>query len=498
MSAQIAVALAPARHPAAYTRISDDRSGENASIARQRELIVKLADREGIDPATIVWYEDKSRSASHGTRPRFGDLMADMQADRVSVILVWVADRLWRNDEDLLLHVIPTLRKAAVTVKAAQGNDLDVSNAESRMTTKITGAISGFETERKAERVQIAAEYRAKKGRYSGGVRLFGYEQRGTQIRRKIEGSVVVETERPHGPLTLVPEEAEAIASGYRMILAGASLNAVTRDWRARGLTGVKGGPLVPLVVRDILLRASNAGLSSYKGEVVGRSEWPAIVDADTWANVKAILTDPKRRSNAGRPAVHLLSGILHCHCGQPMRAAGAKRGRQQYRCRAGRQLPDPGTQAHASRGMAKLDAAVTGLIVEHIITNADRLTRPDYTPRKGASVAKAVAEASKLRGVIEAYQNRAAQFAPDDLAALLRNLRADLALVESRIVKAAGTPATQALVAGGDVRAGWLALSTESRRTVIKEQVERIVVGPGKQGSRSATLHNIDVRWRD
>jgi hypothetical protein len=57
---------------------------------------------------------------------------------------------------------------------------------------------------------------------------------------------------------------------------------------------------------------------------------------------------------------------------------------------------------------------------------------------------------------------------------------------------------AGHALVASGDVRAAWLAADTAERRTVIREQVEKIVVGPGKPGGKRATMHNVEIIWRE
>ena len=101
--------------------------------------------------------------------------------------------------------------------------------------------------------------------------------------------------------------------------------------------------------------------------------------------------------------------------------------------------------------------------------------------PRKNAprAVAKAVQDAARLRGQIEGYQARADEYHPDDLAGIMRGLRAKLAAAQARIVKDAGRPASQALIESGDILAGWNALAPAGRRAVVKEQVEHITIGP-------------------
>ena len=70
------------------------------------------------------------------------------------------------------------------------------------------------------------------------------------------------------------------------------------------------------------------------------------------------------------------------------------------------------------------------------------------------------------------------------------RGLRAKLARAEARIVKAAGTPASHKMVSSGDVQQAWFDAGTDERRTVIREQVERIVIGaPGRPDT--------EVFWR-
>lgn len=159
---------------------------------------------------------------------------------------------------------------------------------------------------------------------------------------------------------------------------------------------------------------------------------------------------------------------------------------RLNYRCRA----------CYTSRARGPLDKAVAEAVVARVEASAGALTRPRKTA--SATVAKAIGEAAQLRGQIDGYQARAAEFDPADLAGILRGLRARLAKAEAKIVKEAGKPASHALVASGDVRAAWLAADTEERRTVIREQVDRIVVGPAKPGGRPAPTHNVEITWRN
>ena len=81
------------------------------------------------------------------------------------------------------------------------------------MSARVRNAVNGYESERKRERVVLATEDRARKGRFPGGQRRFGYRQRDTRIVRHLDDDgMITETERPSGPLVLVPAE----AAGHR------------------------------------------------------------------------------------------------------------------------------------------------------------------------------------------------------------------------------------------------------------------------------------------
>jgi DNA invertase Pin-like site-specific DNA recombinase len=482
-----------------YTRISDDRTGVAASPARQKREITRTAADDG----RVIgrWYQDLSKSAFKPgvTRPQFEELLAACEQHPVRRVWVLHDDRLVRDGDDTdLPRLIRALAPGKVVIRCVEAADIKLWQAEGKMSARVRNAVNAYESERKKERVELATSDRARKGRFPGGGRRFGYTQRDTRIARRMdEDGTITEYTRPSGPLVLVAAEAQAIADGYKMIGAGKSVHAVTRAWRDRDLTGPQGAVFTPTAVRDILLRPANAGLSVHKGQIVGTGEWPAITDPDTYATVKALLTDPSRCTTRGRPAAHLLSGILRCGtCGAPMLASSA--GGRKYRCQSGRARPDPtpGIQ-HATRTRTLIDAAFTEVIVTRLERRKGTLTRPRKTASR--AVVRAVETAAGLRSQIDGYQTRAADFDPADLAGILRGLRAKLAAAEAKIVKDSGTPASDALARCGDILAAWIGLDPAGRRAVVKEQVEYITVGPGLHSrSRAAALYNVTPKWRE
>jgi DNA invertase Pin-like site-specific DNA recombinase len=480
-----------------YTRISDDRTGVAASPARQKRRTNEAATDDGRH--IEHWFEDLSKSAHKPgvIRPAFEALLEACEEHPVRRVWVLHDDRLVRDGDDTdLPRLIRVLAPRQITIRCVEANDIKLWQAEGKMSARVRNAVNAYESERKAERVELAALDRARKGRFPGGGRRFGYAHEDTRIHRQMdEAGVIHEETRPSGRLVLVPEEAQAIVAGYAAIMVGGSLHGICRDWRARGLAGTRGAEWTPSSVRDVLLRPANAGLSVYRGEILGRGDWPAIIDADTFEAVKAILTAPDRRLNdrPGRPATYLLSGILICGaCEGPM-VTGGQGPIEKYRCkRRGAPLADDAR--HATRARPPLDAAITELILTRI-KQRGALPRPPRNP--SGTVAAALADASQLRGQIDGYLARGAEFDPGQLAAILRDLNARLDEALAKIRAEAGTPVSDALSAAADIEAAWIRLDIAGRRAAIREQVECFTVGPGFPGNR-IPMDNVTPKWRE
>ena len=162
--------------------------------------------------------------------------------------------------------------------------------------------------------------------------------------------------------MTIISDEAKAIATATTASLAGASLRGIAARWNAEGRPTSTGGKWHSNALRVTLMRARNAGLMEHQGQyrqgrvagLVSEAEWRALVDK---------LSDPGRRTNGKGPARRWLgSGLYHCECGVPVICSQANRVRV-YRCRDG--------CGRLSRRQKDVDELVTRVIVE-------RLRKPD------------------------------------------------------------------------------------------------------------------------
>ena len=116
-----------------------------------------------------------------------------------------------------------------------------------------------------------------------------------------------------------------------------------------------------------MLKRASNAGLIEHEGEIVGPGNWDAIIDETTWRRVRAILTDPARRTTPGPAPKHLLTGALRCgKCkGTTFRVliVNSNRDYRSYVCDA--RHPDGRSRHCVGRNVTRVDALVEAAVIE-------------------------------------------------------------------------------------------------------------------------------------
>ncbi|EYR63274.1 hypothetical protein N866_01825 [Actinotalea ferrariae CF5-4] len=238
--------------------------------------------------------------------------------------------------------------------------------------------------------------------------------------------------------------------------------------------------------VRRALINPRITGRSVYRGTDLGAGDWPAILDADTFAQVEERLNDPRRRTAFNTSARHLLSGIARCGvCDGPMYGSPMKSRERRwmvYRCH----------DRHVMRRMDLVDEVVEGVIVA-------RLARPDALALLSPDV-DLDALRERARDLRERRDNLAALLAEGLLsAASVREqagkISTELREVEGRIDGATGDNPALTVASSADAAAAWEALALESRRAVVKALVSVTVERAGK-GARFSP-EQVRIEWK-
>jgi site-specific DNA recombinase len=299
-----------------YVRISKDTDGQSTSPARQEQDCRAFAELHGHEVAKT--YSDIDISAYTGVdRPGYEELMADLEAGVVDGVLVWRLDRLTRNFDDLQ-RLWKLINGRGVTLLAVR-DSIDTSTASGVLILRNLVAIAEYESASISDRTRSAKAASARTGQPNkGGMRAFGYTP---------------------DKLQLVPEEAAAIKEAAERLLAGQSLRSIADDFNRRGIRTPRGKTWLPGTLATVLVNPRIAGLRAYKGDIVADAAWPAIITREQHEKLVALRKDPTRRwVPRGRPARHLLAGMVECaRCGESAEKNGERANRMVNRPEDGR-----------------------------------------------------------------------------------------------------------------------------------------------------------------
>lgn len=452
-----------------YTRVSLDRTGEALAVARQERECRSLAERLGFEVAGV--YSDNDISATNGKVRHSFEAMLDAQPE---AIIAWHQDRLLRLTRDL--ERVIALNVPVYTVTAGT---LDLTTPAGRAVARTVAAWSQYEGEQKATRQVAANVQRAANGVHQGRVG-YGYRREGTAM-------------------ALHPEEAATIRSAVRRVLDGESLRAICKDLDAQQIrTPGRGERWNSTTLKQLLLRPSLAGLTVHRGQVVGRApeDSPRVIDEDTHERIKAVLTDPSRRTGTpGRAPKYLLGGIARCgRCDGVMarapgrmtttKAGGAKRQPPSYVC----------TECYrVRRKQSDVDALVEGIVV-------GRLQMPDAAQLFAQGDPAALQEARDTIEAVDArLSNAADMFATGDIDAvqltrITERLRVDRAQAAAAIDAALPAAVPAELVSGAAADA-WATLSMDSKRAVLTALIT-VTIMPSGSG-KSFDPNMVLVSWK-
>lgn len=504
-----------------YLRLSDGRN-ENGSFDERKKKLIEKADALGWEVARVVIENDMmpggSRSASafkrrkivlsNGDvsmrvyRPGFRSILDDLRHGRAEALLAEDLDRAMRDPRDLedLIDVVEQYRCSADSLSGSLkftrgGTDSEITMARLMVT------IANKSSRDTARRVTAARERQAREGRFGGGKRPYGWG--GPKVDKKTGEPVLDKDGKPILDYTkVVREEAERIRDWADAVLANVTLRDLARYLREAGVSSTTGRPWTAEILRQILLRPRHAGLTVYRGEVVGSAEcndtwldkeYP-ILPRDTWEAVVHKLTHPDR--GAGKPgAPHrwLGSGIYQCHCGSTVTVQVTNSKSPAYRCK------QTGT-GHSLRNQARVDDQVEQYVVA-------LLARPDAADLLQLPTGGDGIDLGALRTEERVLSERKANLATDyadgvidraQLASGTKRIEAKLATVRSELAahtERSVLPANFPL--GGDpedVAKAWADLRLHVQREVIRQLVTVTIMPTGQRG-RSFDPESVAVR---
>lgn len=277
-----------------YCRISSDQGRDSVGVSRQEVDCRVVARRLGLRVAAVLVDNDfNAYSGVH--RPGYAALVELVTEGRVQAVIAWHPDRLHRSLRELE-EFITLVDTANIEVHTVAAGDVDLSTPVGRMVARQLGTFARYESGHRSERVKAAHRDLARRGRYGGGARPYGYDQVRDQAGRAVGD----------GTLVVVPDEAKLIREAARRVIAGETASAVCSDFNARGYTTSTGGRWHIDTLRNMLVSPRLVGLRVHHGEVVGRALWPPILTDQQHQLLRQRLD--RRRTHQQRAGHHLLA----------------------------------------------------------------------------------------------------------------------------------------------------------------------------------------------
>ena len=283
-----------------YTRMSMDRLGEGAGLARQEEACRALCLARGWEVVDLI--DDTVSATKYRLADRDGwkQVIEMIERGEIDVVVAWHLDRVTRDMRDL-----EDLIELALDANVGLATHIGLpSAARCSLASTCRAAL------RSPSAAATAARMRA--------------TIRPASVVRSM--SLVAWVRRPFGYRrdgVIQRDEAELIRLAYQGVLQGRALSAIARAWTTAGhlTTAPTPGPWSNVGVRLLLLAARNAGILERYREEVGLGNWEAIVDEPTYRAVARLLRQQDRHRGQG-PLSHLMTGIAVCDtCKGPIRA---------------------------------------------------------------------------------------------------------------------------------------------------------------------------------
>ena len=310
---------------ACYCRVSVAERGEtqfssieaqlealHAYVASQRQLGWSVAEQA---------YDDDGFTGKNTDRPALQRLLADARDGLFDLVAVVRFDRLSRRQIDLLQTIDELETHGVGFVSITQ--HLDTSSAMGRCILGVMGSFAELERETISERTQAKMIATRRKGMWTGGRPVLGYD---------------VVNKR----LVVNPVEAEQVRMIFQLYLDLGGVLAVVEELRLRGITNkrwetrlgaLQGGTLFDRNVLTAFLKNPLYVGAVRAGDEVVEGEHEPIVAQDVWhaAQRQFKAQAPRAGTRGTKRSKALLAGIARCKCGAALSPTSSKRPGRTY-----------------------------------------------------------------------------------------------------------------------------------------------------------------------
>jgi len=428
-----------------YARVST----EEQNLDLQRDALRKA----GCD----VISEEHASGKAGADRPVRLAVLRELEPG--DTLTVWKLDRLGRSIVELQA-IVTDLEARGVKFRCIT-QPIDTSSSLGWMFFQLLAIFAEFERSLIVERTKAGKAARVANGLHPGGPRTYGFA-----------------TDRT----TVVEAEAAVLQDAAAKILGSGSLARLVDSLNALQVPAKRGGKWNETTLRRMLLNPDLV---------------PAILDQRTHDELVALFAPARQRQRQGRPATHLLAGILECACGAKMYATAVsiKGGsRMVYACRRSYGGRWNGC-GKVSIGKDTVEEFITAAAAEAVC--AEWFTQALNARRAAALDGADGADLEEARAELADYQALPARFRTPETDARQAELQERIRIATAKLM---AVPELRELLDLPRTRSGWEAAwsawDVPARRRRLKLLLRKVVVKPTGRGVRF-TPDRLDPDWR-
>jgi DNA invertase Pin-like site-specific DNA recombinase len=309
---------------AVYTRKSSEEGLDQDfnSLHAQRDACAAYVQSQRQEGWRLLQthYDDGGFSGGTLDRPALQQLLADIRAGTVDLIVVYKIDRLTRslNDFAKIVELLDAHNASFVSVTQA----FNTTTSMGRLTLNVLLSFAQFEREVTGERIRDKIGASKKKGMWMGGFVPLGYDSMNRQLAFNAAEAAIVrrifDLYRTHRNVSTVAQtlKAEGVISKRRPNVNG----------RGRGGVPYSNGALFKILQNPLY-----CGKIQHKAEVYP-GKHPAIVSEEEWGEVQAIRESRRAKAVAREQNRNPLLGLLVDASGRRYRPTHTTKNGRRYR----------------------------------------------------------------------------------------------------------------------------------------------------------------------
>src|ERR1700726_510612 len=383
---------------AIYTRKSSEEGLEQEFNSLQAqceacEAYIRSQRHEGWVSARTR-YDDGGFSGGNMERPALQRLLADIQAGRIDIIVVYKVDRLTRSLADFarLVEIFDAQSVSFVSVT----QQFNTTGSMGRLTLNVLLSFAQFEREVTGERIRDKIAASKKKGMWMGGNVPLGYDaSERTLVINPAEAETVRRVfalYRELGCVRRVKEEADRLGLRTKCSMA--------TNGTERGGKPFSRGHLYTLLSNPIY-----TAQIAHKGELFPGQQ-PALIDEESWSAVRnqlaANTSNHRRRAKAAEPS--LLAGLLVDARGERLTPSHAvKKGRRYRYYVSAALITDAGTDRAQGWRLAarEIEEAVIRILADALNSPARLVERFGAAGIPGDQIRKLLSRAARMAAAL-------------------------------------------------------------------------------------------------